>query len=143
MTNEEIKVVLKSLADNPLLSAEHITKALYKAIELVESQPCEDCVNRDALINELKCGYWDKNLQSAKNDPCIVDAMIDWSIRTVKSQPSVTPQPNTGEWRHYERTITCSECDTEFYDDIMEYCGDDVPRFCPHCGARMNGGGEE
>ena len=83
MTNEETKVVLKSLADNPLLSAEHITKALYKAIELVESQPCEDCRN---------CKRWDEC-------PCGKEGhtngtSIGYSIGECKDyEPSVTPQP--------------------------------------------------
>lgn len=42
-----------------------------------------------------------------------------------------------GRWRHYEGMLTCSECGMEFYDDIMEYCGDHVPKFCPNCGAYM------
>ena len=44
-----------------------------------------------------------------------------------------------GRWRHYEGMLYCSECGTEFYDDIMEYCGDHVPKFCPDCGALMDG----
>lgn len=44
----------------------------------------------------------------------------------------------SGKWFHFEGTLTCSECKTEFYDDIMEYCGDDVPKFCPSCGAKMS-----
>ena len=63
----------------------------YNSVK-TELEPCEDAISREALVNELKCGYWNKELQSAKNDPCVIDAMIDWSIRTVKSQPSVTPQ---------------------------------------------------
>lgn len=43
-----------------------------------------------------------------------------------------------GKWRHYERMLTCSECGTVFYDDIMEYFGEEVPRYCPECGARMD-----
>jgi len=46
-------------------------------------------------------------------------------------------EPKTGHWRHYEGMLICSECGTEFYDDIMEYCGDDVPKCCPNCGCRM------
>ena len=45
----------------------------------------------------------------------------------------------TGHWRHYEGMLICSECGTKFYDDIMEYCGDDVPKCCPNCGAIMKG----
>ena len=48
-----------------------------------------------------------------------------------------------GKWRYYESILTCSECGAEFYDDIKEYCGDDVPKFCPECGADMREGGEE
>lgn len=51
--------------------------------------------------------------------------------------PSVTPKQRTGHWRHYEGMLICSECGAEFYDDIMEYCGDDVPKCCPNCGVKM------
>lgn len=59
----------------------------------------------------------------------------DEICRVLESLPSV--QPPTGKWRHYEGTLTCSECGTEYYDEIMELCGDEVPKFCPNCGARM------
>ena len=48
-----------------------------------------------------------------------------------------------GSWRHYEGELTCSECAVTIYDDIMSLLGDDVPRFCPNCGARMIGGDED
>lgn len=99
------------------------------ANKALEQQPCEDCISREEL-RKLICQNNDKYGYS--------DRFHEFTEQCLQL-PSVTPQPKTGEWRHYERTITCSECDTEFYDDIMEYCGDDVPRFCPHCGARMNG----
>ena len=50
--------------------------------------------------------------------------------------PSVSTE-KTGHWRHYEGMLICSECGAEFYDDIMEYCGDDVPKCCPDCGTKM------
>lgn len=40
-------------------------------------------------------------------------------------------------WRHYEGMIYCGKCGAEFYDNIIEYCGDDYPKYCPECGARM------
>ena len=49
------------------------------------------------LINELKLGYFNKDLQEGKNDPCVIDAMIDWTIRTAKRLPSVKPQPKIDE----------------------------------------------
>ena len=53
--------------------------------------------------------------------------------------PKVEPKWKTGTWRHYERMLTCSECGTEYYGEIMDYCGDDVPHYCPNCGAEMIG----
>lgn len=115
----------------------------YNSIK-TELEPCEDAISREALVNELKCGYWNKELQSAKNDTCVIDAMIDWSIRTVKSQPSVTPQPKKGKWNVFDAgrdytTYSCSECGrlvTIYYDfgkpkDVKK----EFP-FC-NCGADM------
>ena len=42
-----------------------------------------------------------------------------------------------GKWMYFEGVLTCSECNTAFYDEIMEYCGDNVPRYCPWCGTNM------
>ena len=67
-----------------------ITDEEYKELKK-QIQPCDDCISRKALINELKLGYFNKDLQEGKNDPCVIDAMIDWAIRTSKRLPSVTP----------------------------------------------------
>lgn len=40
-------------------------------------------------------------------------------------------------WRHYEGMIYCEKCGAEFYDSIIDECGDDYPKYCPECGARM------
>lgn len=40
-------------------------------------------------------------------------------------------------WRHYENMLSCPECGAEYYDEIMYYCGDDVPKYCPLCGCKM------
>lgn len=40
-------------------------------------------------------------------------------------------------WRHYEGMIYCEKCGAEFYGSIMDECGDDYPKYCPECGARM------
>lgn len=59
-----------------------------KETELGEHNIVEGLIDRQAVINQLKQLYWDKKVQSAKDDPCIVDAMIDLAIRIVKSVPS-------------------------------------------------------
>ena len=48
-----------------------------------------DLISRQEAIDKLKVAYWDKNLQSAKNDPCVIDAMTDWAIRQVKATPTI------------------------------------------------------
>ena len=47
-----------------------------------------DMISRQAAIDALKEAYWDKDLQSVRNDPGIVDAMTDWSIRQISGLPS-------------------------------------------------------
>lgn len=60
-----------------------------------------------------------------------------------KNAPTVDAVPvRHGRWRHYEGMLICSECGGEFYDDIMEWCGDHVPKFCPECGADMREDGD-
>ena len=89
-------------------------------------QLCDDCISRQAVLS--------KKIYTETEE--------GWSGYTVDADyiehlPSVKPQEKTGHWQHYEGMLICSECGTEFYDDIMEYCGDDVPKCCPDCGIRM------
>lgn len=62
-----------------------------------------------------------------------------WCVEWVKGLPSTQTERKRGEWRHYEGYLTCSECGTEYDDDIMTHCCDDVPKYCPNCGADMRG----
>ena len=91
-----------------------------------------DTISRQAAIDALRVAYWDDNIQSAKDDPCIVDAMTDWAIRQVKALPPA--QPKSGQWiLNRSGAYCCSEC--------MEPCASYVmmkPRdkFCKMCGSR-------
>ena len=58
-----------------------------------------DLIDRQAAIDALRVAYWDDNIQSAKDDPCIVDAMTDWAIRQVKALPPAQPE-----------IIRCKDC---------------------------------
>lgn len=62
----------------------------------------DDLISRQAAIDALRVAYWDDNIQSAKDDPCIVDAMTDWAIRQVKALPPAQPEP---QW------IPCEDCE--------------------------------
>ena len=69
-----------------------------------------------------ECEYWDSE-----------------SFFCALHRPFAQPEQKKGTWRHYEGTLTCSVCGAAFDDDIMEHLGDDVPRFCPDCGADLRG----
>ena len=96
----------------------------------------EDLIRRSDAIDVVRVAYFDKDIQSAKDDPCIVDAMTDWAIRQIKSLPSADrPQ---GKW----------------IDGKCSLCGKHAPywamattyyksNYCPSCGARMKGADDE
>ena len=66
----------------------------------------DDLISRQAAIDALKVAYWDDNIQSAKDDPCIVDTMTDWAIRQVKALPSARPEIKTdGDTISRQQTI--------------------------------------
>ena len=119
----------------------------------------DDLISRQAAIDALRVAYFDNNIQSAKDDPCIVDAMTDWAIRQVKALPSAQPEPKTGHWIPVDSytafggdEITwiahgnpiayhyCSECKNQAY--ALEDGEDLLSDFCPSCGAKMLKEGE-
>lgn len=69
------------------------------------------------------------------NKPTERDALIV-AVRNAFDELLKWKRPN-GTWRHYEGEITCSECGSIFFDEIMDLCDSDVPKFCPNCGAVM------
>lgn len=87
----------------------------------------DDLISRQAAIMET----W---REPRYTDPLNVLTEIRDRLRSL---PSEQPERKKGKWRHYEGYLTCSECGTEYDDDIMTHCGDDVPKFCPDCGADM------
>lgn len=96
-------------------------EACKGAIELLEQQPC---YNPDEWCHDCSEYNHEKHCCPRYNK------VIRGAVEEMK-------QPKVGHWRHYEGMLICSECGSVFYDDIMEYCGDDVPKCCPDCGARM------
>ena len=116
---------------------------IERAIQALEQEPCEDCVSRNDVVKAIS--DW------------IIEGEYDYTnatnylVRRINYLPSVTPKPKTGEWIDKGYDIgncwaTCSECD----GDARGYAKDTgwghdyyFPKFCPHCGTRMNGGVEE
>ena len=99
----------------------------------------DDSISRQAAIDALKVAYWDNDIQSAKDDPCIVDAMTDWATRQLKALPSAHPRitlesaidylHSIGWMQEHDRTLTesaqpeiirCKDC--KFFVSDMEWC---------------------
>lgn len=103
-----------------------------------QEKKMRDLIDRQAAIEELKEAYWNRLIQSAKDDPCIVDAMADWAIRKIKGLPSAQPERKTGRWIDetfkpwglVHHPYKCNQC-----GEHSEMDSD----FCPNCGADMRG----
>ena len=99
-----------------------------------------DYISRQGAIDALRVAYWDDNIQSAKDDSCIVDAMTDWAIRQVKALPSAQQEQKRGRWVKISpaNIYECSKCGKNVMtNDISEY------NFCHGCGADMRGDDNE
>lgn len=93
-------------------------------------------IDADKVVDIMRGAYWDEDIQSAKGDPCVIDAMIDWSIRQVKDAPTedVTPVIHSHWVRMYNNDWLCSNC-----DNVLDESTDlnDI-RYCSWCGAKMD-----
>lgn len=94
-----------------------------------------DLISRRDAIAALREAYWDRNIQSAKDDPCIVDAMTDWAIRQIKELPSVKPEPLTDKEQRIflaamgrEEKVCkqvddeCRDCREPYEDSLVRTC---------------------
>ena len=100
---------------------------------LLEQQPCEDAISRQAAIDKIKEIYeWHDNVSKER------------IIEHFKRLPPVTPQQKYGKWivhpeietstPEYLMFYECSEC-----GDKQCFCKSDIhkKRFCSNCGAKM------
>ena len=121
---------------------DEISNEAYKKImcncEVEESQLCEDCISRQAVINTI--------FYKADNN-CDVVLSTDLMDR-IKQLPSVTPQQKaTGSWVEKQvvdneeveieqwQSARCSKCD-KYHTTPYSYYFNDY-NYCPNCGAKM------
>ena len=116
------------------LSDERIQKAVAEAVEKMKAmietqptQPCEDCVRREAVIRLVE------------QYPSIIGHRCSGLIADIKNLPSATPQRPKGKWLHpYKSDIACECSVCHIQMPITEYY-----HYCPNCGADMSGGDSE
>lgn len=133
MTHEEAKQIFLSrgyveVDGGTIYDADKWRESCHVISEWLEQEPCEDCINRQAAIIQL-------SHNKTGDDDC--DVIIQKDIDTVKSLPSVTPQPKTGHWIEHPEIETstpeylmfyeCSEC-----GDKQCFCKSDIHKkhFC-------------
>ena len=124
MTREEAIDDLKDLVKYDDYGSLH-SEAIDMAIEALKAEPCDNCVNREAVleINESHHGQM----------PNYINHQI-WE--EIKALPPVTPAREQGEWNLVSlndmalKIYRCSICDNKTYGST---------NFCPNCGADMRG----
>ena len=94
-------------------------------------------IDADALVEDIKSEIDDdKEIYPDDKVSIIFRAGIKTVIRIVKNQDTVDPVKH-GEWIFVEDLVSyikCSECG----DDIC-WVNTKRPKYCPGCGARMDG----
>lgn len=130
MTREECLAFYKELTK--LADARFVP--YYKmAIEALEKQSCEDCINREKAKQFLY-----ERLDRLNNDELydIFSRIIDDMYNEL---PSVTPTHKKGKWIGKGFGFACSECGYKY--DIDDYTGIGVihikGKYCPNCGCNM------
>lgn len=95
-------------------------EALKMAIKVLEQQPCEDAVSRQAMLEYQHCLYG--KMPNRENHKL-------WKFIT--ELPSVTPTRKKGKWikSNIGGAKVCSVCNA--------HMGLSVFKFCPNCGAEM------
>ena len=128
MTAEKAIEILSDVGDINRCCAED-TEALDMAIKALETQPCEDCISREAVdeyITNLLSGYLHDEERTRLED---LTAYI-WEL------PSVQPTRPKGRWID----IQYFEADDTYYRPKCPFCNaepKEYSKFCPNCGADM------
>lgn len=124
--------------------ADLLMKAYEQGRKDAQLEPCEDAVNRQRLLDDLK------KLKTAwKKYPVMAEQIkgVEAAIGYAEAIPSVTPKRKTGKWIEYDSdedkydVIKCPCCKHTFTVDAYHWTDigfvkDDF-KFCPNCGADM------
>ena len=95
MTREERNNKLKQMNKEEIIQGLYRgdSRAIKEAIKILEQEPCEDCISREALYNELYDHFHDED---APNN--ITEVRLGTIRNFVKNFPSATPINKTGHW---------------------------------------------
>ena len=128
MTREEAVSILKTFK----ITGDRNHEAFDMAIKALEQEPCDDCISRQA-VDELSKSL----VHTTKNK---ADFLCNF-WEGLQKLPSVSPQQKVGRWIQKEEEgdaepfiiWECSECHCVDEDGKPSY------KYCPQCGAKMEG----
>lgn len=113
-------------------------QALAMAIQILEQEPCEDVISRQAAKNAI-CDYvCGKGIRCVEEHECRMKKMIS-------ELSSVQPKPKTGHWIELTK-LSCAEYSCYVCSECEAYAKDHSRRlrvqnrkslFCPDCGLKM------
>ena len=130
MTNEE-KIICKMYLND--LDKTHSCNEYKLLMEMLEAQPSEDCISRQAVLDIIT--FEDKWLFDANGHNANTHIAFSGLESRVKALPSVIPQRPKGKWiecksRFGVRYFKCSECGRKIIwidrdDSYCNSCGSD------------------
>ena len=117
-------------------SSSWIGEVIHEAVRLLEQEPCEDCISRQAVRDTIftECSGTKLDIDFAK---------VLLLQRAIKALPPVTPQPKIAYWIKYgiprcgEQHYKCTSCG--YYINFGQW-GELYTKefkYCPNCGAKM------
>ena len=127
----------------PVIFKPGIQKVIETISELeAQPEPCEDAVSRAEIKRMINCINDHHAITPYKS----VGAVTEHLTRIASNLPPVTPKQRTGRWipqDHNKRVGNISTC--VYYSPICSECGkvgNETYKYCPHCGAKMEGDAE-
>jgi len=128
MTNEEAIHILNKI--NICCNAYVVDRAITMAIKALEQEPCEDAISRSDAIR-VASGYchWSNIPKELEKLPSVNTEKTGWW-----EWVQYDFDPRIGNWH-------CSECRNIIVHAVKkdDVGGIPIAKYCPNCGARMEG----
>lgn len=109
-----------------------------EALKLLKQEPCKDCISREEIISKIS-EYADGFENGGYFSGDSVEDAIMVCVGMADELPSVKPVRKVGKWENGNPICPC--CGEDKFKDLdADIWADWQPKYCPNCGAKMEGG---